>query len=135
MSELPLCLALELCGRSGDIIIPRRERKDEWYEYCDGRSPEECASKEYFNEVVRKAPEIKHIKHARECLNFQHCKVCVRLNAKVASVIATGDPGKIALAKLERQRHHTETRMERLAYYKKREAAMSHPDDCAAATG
>ena len=62
-------------GRSGDVIIPRRERKDEWNEYCDGRDPGECASEEYFCQVLRTADELKHIKHARKCFNFQHCKV------------------------------------------------------------
>ena len=71
-----------------------------------------------------------HIKHARKCYNFQHCKTCVKLNAKVAAAIASGDPQQIALAKLERNHHHNETRAERLQYYMRREQAMSKPDDC-----
>ena len=49
-------------GRSGDVIIPLRDRNEEWTEYCDGRMDEECADYSYFCQVLRSAPEIKHIK-------------------------------------------------------------------------
>jgi hypothetical protein len=67
-------------GRSGDVIIPLRKRVDEWNEYRDGRDEGECASYATFCEVINKAPELHHVKHARKCLNFQHCRVCVNLN-------------------------------------------------------
>ena len=53
-----------------------------------------------------------------------------RVGGKVASAIATGDPAKIALTKLERNQHHNSTRTERLQHYRRREQAMSLPDDC-----
>ena len=57
-----------------------RGRKDEWKEYTDGRDNDECASYQVFCDVAHNATELRHIKHARKCLNFQHCKICVKLN-------------------------------------------------------
>lgn len=76
-----LCVA-PLCSRSGDVIIPVRNRHDEWEEYKDGRDADEAASYSHFCEVIRSADELQHIKQARKCLNFQHCKECVQLNAR-----------------------------------------------------
>ena len=73
-----------------ETVIPRRNRSEEWDEYKYQRNPDECADYSYFCSVIRTAPEVKHIHHARVCLNFQKCTTCVDNNAAVASAIATG---------------------------------------------
>ena len=87
LEPAPDCELIGPYGRlsvsSGDIIIPLRLRLEEWGEYCDERPAEECACYETFSSTLRNAPELRHIKHARKCLNFQHCKVCMNLNGRL----------------------------------------------------
>ena len=112
---------------SGDRIVPLRDRRDEWTEYKHGRDELECASYGHFCKVLRTAPEVAHIQHARKCMNFQKCTTCVELNTKVALAIATGNAQTIAAAKAERSRHHIKARKERLCYYKNIEDAVGQP--------
>ena len=112
-----------------ETIIPRRERKDEWEEFCSGRTPDECCTYEHFCKVAREASELQHICHARECFNFQHCKQCVNLNAEVASAAASGNATAVAAAKAKRARHHALQRGERLRYYSRRQLGMTNPSD------
>jgi hypothetical protein len=49
-------------------IVPRRDRTEEHAEYAAGRDPAQCASYSHFCTVVREAPELRHIVHARYTL-------------------------------------------------------------------
>ena len=80
-----------------------------------------AVSDSYFCQVVRTAPELAHIKHARPCLNFQHCKRCVELHAAVMAALKSGDKAALAVAKQHRSHHFTLQRRERLCYYARAE--------------
>lgn len=58
-----------------EIVLPLRSRKEECDEYNCGRDADLVVHYAYFCEVIREAPEIQHIRHARPCYNFQ--KWCV----------------------------------------------------------
>jgi hypothetical protein len=110
-----------------EVIIPLRPRKEEFGEYAGGRGEGECASKTYFGETFQSAPELTRIRHARTCFNFQHCRHCVNNNARMQGAVASGNPVSIAQAKETRTAHHLDQRLERQAYYERREHAMRHP--------
>ena len=62
-----------------ELVVPRRDRKDEWNEYVASLGDDAC-SFGWFCHVLRTASELSHIARARRLMNFQHCTQCVDLN-------------------------------------------------------
>ena len=61
----------------GTTVLPIREKKDEWREFCAGRTANEHVAYGYWCDIWKHTPELAHICHARKTLNFQHCTLCV----------------------------------------------------------
>lgn len=112
-----------------EIIVPRRERKDEFEEYEAALTPYH-AKYDYFCRTVREAEELSHIRRARQLVNFQGCTRCVDLNARVTHALKAGNRQAAEAAKAARVRHIRETRDERLAYYRRREKARDPSESC-----
>ena len=104
-------------------VLPVRDKKDEWKEFCASRTADQHVSYGYWCDVWKHAPELSRMRHARRTLNFQHCTICVNSNAAVATALKSGDPTEIALAKGKREAHHKEARGERLGYHSRRESS------------
>tara|TARA_B110001452_G_scaffold156267_1_gene130110 strand:- start:498 stop:2438 length:1941 start_codon:yes stop_codon:yes gene_type:complete len=110
------------------VVVPRRERTDEYGEYAGslGREALQYAS---FCRVLRDAPELNHIVRARPKLNFQNCTGCSDSNAEIRSAVARGDRRAAEAAKAKRAAHIGEERGERLAYYGRRELGRDPLDN------
>ena len=107
-----------------ELVVPRRDRKDEWNEYVASLGEDSC-SFGWFCHVLRTASELSHIARARRLMNFQHCTQCVDLNQEVKDAMLSKDLDRIAAAKTKRTAHHQRTRAERLEYYRHRELGCS----------
>ena len=112
-----------------EVIVPRRERKDEYGEYRAALYPEH-AEYNYFAAILREAEELSHIRRARQLVNFQACTRCVDLNAQVTHALKSGNRSAAEAAKALRISHIRETRDERLAYYGRREKARDPSESC-----
>lgn len=113
----------------GKTVLPVREKKDEWNEFCAGRTADQHVSYGYWCDVWKHAEELACIGHARKTLNFQHCTLCVEGNADVAGALKSGDAIRIATAKRKRANHHSEARSERVGYHGRREDGRDFSSD------
>jgi len=81
-----------------EVIVPRRERRDEWEEYKAALS-QSCAEYSYFTSTLQEAEELSHIRRARQLVNFQACTRYVDLNAQVTGALKSGDRSAAEAAK------------------------------------
>ena len=121
------------CGdympEGGTTVLPIREKKDEWREFCAGRTADQHVAYGYWCDIWKHSPELAHICHARKTLNFQHCTLCVEGNADVAASLKSGDASRIAASKRKRGSHHDEARSERVGYHNRREDGRDPTSD------
>ena len=110
------------------VVVPRRERTDEYEEYVAAFG-EEAAAYPYFCRVLRTAPELEDIVRARPKLNFQDCTKCSDSNSKIKAALRKGERAVAEAAKAERAAHISEERKERLRYYDRRELGRDPQHD------
>ena len=112
------------------LIVPRRDRDEEHKEYEAAVGKEYAVSYNYFCQILRGAPELDHIKHARKVMNFQDCTKCQDGNKEVTTAIASHNKARITAAKRKRAAHHAEQRGERVCYYARMARGFDAGDDC-----
>jgi len=110
------------------VVVPRRERTDEYEEYAAAFG-DEAAAYPYFCRQLRTAPELEEIVRARPKLNFQDCTKCSDSNSRIKSALRRGQRDAAEAAKAERAAHISEERKERLCYYERRELGRDPQHD------